>query len=302
MLDNSKTKLFPSTSSLRCRHQLLSPFLNFLMFPLYQFHIIYTTFRWNCQCKKMGDRLRLVVGVIGNAASVLLYTAPILTFSRVIKKKSTGEFSCVPYIIALLNCFLYTWYGLPVVSYRWENFPVVTINGLGMLLELCFILIYFWFASAKEKRKVAMLTVSAVVVFCITAITSAFAFHDHCHRKVLVGSVGLVASIAMYGSPLVVVKQVIKTKSVEFMPFYLSFFSFLASSLWMAYGLLSHDLFLASPNLVGSPLGIIQLVLYCKYWKKGIMREPHNWDIEKDDDKTKQQLQLTVTEDTNGKI
>lgn len=40
-------------------------------------------------------------------------------------------------------------------------------------------------------------------------------------------------------------RRVIETKSVEFMPFYLSFFSFLTSSLWMAYGLLSHDLVLA---------------------------------------------------------
>lgn len=74
-----------------------------------------------------------------------------LTFARVIKKKSTEKFSCVPYVLALFNCYLYTWYGLPVVSNQWENFPLITINGLGVLLELSFIIIYLWFASAKGK-------------------------------------------------------------------------------------------------------------------------------------------------------
>ncbi|KAF9671167.1 hypothetical protein SADUNF_Sadunf12G0019300 [Salix dunnii] len=202
----------------------------------------------------MGDTLRLAVGVMGNAASLLLYSAPILTFYRVIRKKSTEEFSCVPYIIALLNCLLYTWYGLPVI-------------------------------------KVAITVIPVILVFCITATISAFALHDRHHRKIFVGSVALAASVAMYGSPLVAVKKVIKTKSVEFMPFYLSFFSFLASSIWMTYGLLSHDLFLASPNLVGSPLGIVQLVLYCKYRKTGIMEEPDKWDLEKNEEKSKK-LQL----------
>lgn len=73
------------------------------------------------------------------------------TLARVIRRKKCEEYSCVPYIMALLNCFLYTWYGLPVVSYKWENFPVVTINGLGILLELSFILIYFYFASTSGK-------------------------------------------------------------------------------------------------------------------------------------------------------
>ncbi|KAJ4825509.1 hypothetical protein Tsubulata_050117 [Turnera subulata] len=95
-------------------------------------------------------------------------------------------------------------------------------------------------------------------------------------------------------------KQVIRTKSVEFMPFYLSLFSFLASALWMAYGLLSHDLFLAAPNLVGTPLGILQLVLYFKYRKTGIVEEPIKWDLEKNDDKAKQ-LQTITSEIANGK-
>lgn len=74
-----------------------------------------------------------------------------VTFRRVIKKKSTEEFSCIPYIIALLNCLLYTWYGLPVVSSKWENFPVVTVNGVGIILELAYVLIYFWYATPKGK-------------------------------------------------------------------------------------------------------------------------------------------------------
>lgn len=74
-----------------------------------------------------------------------------VTFKRVIRKKSTEEFSCIPYIIGLLNCLLYTWYGLPIVSCKWENFPIVTVNGVGILLELSYVLIYFWFASRKGK-------------------------------------------------------------------------------------------------------------------------------------------------------
>ncbi|GKV31292.1 hypothetical protein SLEP1_g39999 [Rubroshorea leprosula] len=249
----------------------------------------------------MGDRLRLAVGIMGNAASLLLYTSPILTFIRVIRKRSTEEFSCLPYIVALLNCLLYTWYGLPVVSCRWENVTLITINALGIIFEVSFILIYFWFASAKGKIKVATRATSVILVFCTAAVISAFVFHDHPHRKVFVGSVGLVASVAMYASPLVVVKQVIQTKSVEFMPLHLSFLSFIVSSLWLAYGLLGHDLFLASPNLVGSPLSIFQLVLYCKYRGRQIMEEPNECDLEQNDQEKSNQVMLATNNNFSGK-
>ncbi|XP_019054788.1 PREDICTED: bidirectional sugar transporter SWEET3-like [Nelumbo nucifera] len=206
--------------------------------------------------------MRFVVGILGNAASLLLYTAPILTFKRVIEKKSTQDFSCIPYIATLLNCLVYTWYGLPVVSHQWENLPVVTINGVGVLFEISFVLIYFWFSSTRERNIFCLIMLPAIIMFCSGMIVLTFALHDRHYRKAIVGGIGLLLSITMYGSPLVAVKQVIQTESVEFMPFYLSFFSFLTSSLWMAYGLLGHDLLLASPNLLGCPLGILQLLLY----------------------------------------
>ena len=49
-----------------------------------------------------------------------------------------------------------------------------------------------------------MITIPVILVSCVTAMISAFSVHDHYHRTALVGRVGLVASISMYGSPLVV--------------------------------------------------------------------------------------------------
>ncbi|ONK66419.1 uncharacterized protein A4U43_C06F7770 [Asparagus officinalis] len=234
----------------------------------------------------MGERMRFPVGILGNAASLFLYTAPILTFKRVIRKESTEEFSCIPYIIALLNCLLYTWFGMPVVSKGWENFTVATINGLGILLETSFIIIYVWFSSPKRKKLVILMVTVVIILFGATASVSCFVLHDHPHRKLFVGVVSLVASIAMYGSPLVAMRLVIKTKSVEFMPFYLSFFSFFASSLWMLYGLLGHEFFIAAPNFLGTPMGILQLVLYCMYKnKKQAYEEPNNVDVENNGEK-----------------
>ncbi|KAK7320874.1 hypothetical protein VNO77_30768 [Canavalia gladiata] len=229
----------------------------------------------------MAETLRMVVAVIGNVASVSLYAAPTVTFKRVIRKKSTEEFSCIPYIIALLNCLLFTWYGLPVISYKWENFPLVTVNGVGIAFELSYVLIYFWFSSAKGKVKVAMTAVPVLIVFGAIAVVSAFAFPDHRHRKLLVGSIGLGVSVAMYASPLVVMKKVIQTKSVEFMPLPLSLCSFLASVLWLTYGLLIRDIFVAGPSVIGTPLGILQLVLHCKYWKRKVIEEPNKVELHK---------------------
>ncbi|KAG6746676.1 hypothetical protein POTOM_049038 [Populus tomentosa] len=183
----------------------------------------------------MGDTLRLAVGVMGNAAALLLFSAPILTFSRVIRKKSTEEFSCVPYTIALLNCLLYT------------------CQRKGKLFELI--------CQIIGEKKVAITMIPVILVFCITAAISLLSFHDHHHRKIFVGSVALVTSVVMYGSPLVVVL----------------------------------------PNLVGIPLGILQLVLYCKYRKRGIKEESHKWDLEIRNEEKSKQLQLVINDSNNDK-
>ncbi|KAG2623852.1 hypothetical protein PVAP13_3KG084100 [Panicum virgatum] len=172
---------------------------------------------------------------------MLLYSAPILTFKRVIKEASVGEFSCIPYILTLFSCLTYSWYGFPIVSSGWKNLTVFLISSIGVIFEISFIGIYLWFAP-REKKKLVILIVSLfLAIFGMTILISCFIIHTHHIRKVFVGSIGVLSAMLMYSSPLVAVKQVVRTRSVEFMPFYLSLFSFLTSLIWMVYGLLGRD-------------------------------------------------------------
>eukprot|EP01018_Ginkgo_biloba_P028104 Gb_02874 [translate_table: standard] len=216
----------------------------------------------------MAYYVRFAVGILGNISSLLRYAVPIITFRRVIKNKSTEEFSAVPYVVTLLNCLLYTWYGLPLISHGSDNILVVTVNGIGVVLCCFFLCIYLIFAPPMAKRSVARMCVAVLVFFGTLVAVSLFVFHDKRRRKMVVGTVAVVVSVAMYGSPLSVIRLVIRTKSVEFMPFFLSFFTFVSSGMWLLYGVLGQDIFIVVPNLLGLPLGVAQLVMYFVYRNK----------------------------------
>ncbi|KAF8667026.1 hypothetical protein HU200_053197 [Digitaria exilis] len=220
--------------------------------------------------------VRVILGIIGCTVCMLLYSAPILTFKRVIKEASVGEFSCIPYILALFSCLTYSWYGFPVVSSGWTNLTVFLISSTGVLFEISFISIYLWFAP-REKKKLVILILSLVLaIFGMTILISILIIHTHHVRKVFVGSVGVLSAMLMYSSPLVAVKQVVRTRSVEFMPFSLSLFTFLTSLIWMIYGLLGRDPYIMSPNCVGCATGILQLVVYCIY--RRTKETPKTWN------------------------
>ncbi|PKI57472.1 hypothetical protein CRG98_022123 [Punica granatum] len=188
------------------------------------------------------DVLHFFFGIFGNATALFLFLAPTITFKRILSRRSTEDFSGIPYVMTLLNCLLSAWYGLPFVSPN--NLLVSTINGTGAAIESIYVLVFLIFAPKREKAKILGLLTFVIAVFSAVAFISLFALHGN-KRKLFCGFAATIFSIIMYASPLSIMRLVIRTKSVEFMPFFLSLFVFLCGTSWFIYGLLGRDPFVA---------------------------------------------------------
>ncbi|TKY56033.1 Bidirectional sugar transporter SWEET1 [Spatholobus suberectus] len=220
----------------------------------------------------MDNIAHFLFGIFGDFTGFCLFLAPVITFKRIVANRSTERFSGVPYPMTLLNCLLSAWYGLPFVSPH--NMLVTVINGTGAVMETIYVLIFVFFAPRREKVKVFGLFSFVVAVFSAVALVSMFALHGVA-RKNFCGFAAAIFSIIMYGSPLSIMRMVIRTKSVEFMPFFLSLFVFLCGTSWFIFGVLGRDPYVAVPNGVGSVLGTMQLILYFIYRdNKGDPRRP----------------------------
>ncbi|KAK4761523.1 hypothetical protein SAY87_029407 [Trapa incisa] len=165
-----------------------------------------------------------------------------------------------------MNCMAWVLYGVPWVTS--DSTLVVTINGSGTIIELVYVGFFLFFCCDRRKR-IRMLAVLAVELAFIAILSSLVLteVHTHNQRSKMVGIICILFSIMMYAAPLSLMKLVIKSKSVEYMPFFLSLASLANGLCWSVYALLRLNLFILVPNGIGSFFGLVQLILYATYYK-----------------------------------
>ncbi|KAF5740362.1 bidirectional sugar transporter SWEET6b [Tripterygium wilfordii] len=208
---------------------------------------------------------RNIVGIIGNVISFGLFLSPVPTFYNIFKNKNVEEFQPYPYIATVMNCLSWVFYGMPFVTP--DSVLVVTINGIGLVIELIYLSIFVIYDKEnKGRKKVGLGLLLEVIFLVIMVVITMVAFHGH-GRNIFVGVICDVFNIMMYTSPLLIAIKVVKTKSVKYMPFYLSLANFANGSIWTAYALIKLDPFLLTSNGVGSISGLLQLILYACYYR-----------------------------------
>ncbi|KAK4750543.1 hypothetical protein SAY87_004025 [Trapa incisa] len=211
------------------------------------------------------EAARNIVGIIGNVISFGLFLSPCPTFYKIIKNKSVEEFKEDPYLATVLNCIFWILYGMPFVHP--DSTLVVTINSVGLVLELIYLTIFFIYAPKKGRKKVMLCLLLEVIFTAVVATGVLLGLKTFTKRSLAFGVICDVFNIIMYASPLTVMKKVITTKSVKYMPFTLSLAGFLNACIWTAYALIKFDIYILISNGLGSLFGAAQLILYACYFR-----------------------------------
>ncbi|KAL6851949.1 hypothetical protein ACP4OV_020134 [Aristida adscensionis] len=203
-------------------------------------------------------------GLLGNIISFMTFMAPVPTFYRIYKSKSTEGFQSVPYVVALFSCMLWIYYALV----KTNEGLLITINAAGCVIETIYIVMYLVYAPKKSKLfTVKILMLLNVGIFGLILLGTLFLFAG-ARRVVALGWVCVGFSISVFVAPLSIIKRVIQTRSVEYMPFSLSLSLTLSAVVWFLYGLLIKDKYVALPNVLGFTFGVVQMALYMFYMNK----------------------------------
>jgi len=198
------------------------------------------------------------VGWLAVPAQVMLFVSPFEACFKIYKAKAVGGFSVFPYYTTIVNATIWIMYAVA----KGDMKQVLLVNCIGWCCAVFSIAVFQQFSAKKADFVLKVIAASGV---CAAAYSLSIALSAHVSQMDTLGSIGIATSAVMYGGPLAVAADVIRTESVEFLPLMPSVFAFVATSLWTSYAILKGDPFVLLANGPGLLLATFQLMLYKAY-------------------------------------
>ena len=211
------------------------------------------------------DIVKTIFGWVGTALSSYFFFAPIVPVINIIKGKL--KIKDAPYIllfISLLNCLMYTDYGLLK-----NDFAVYLTNIIGggfTLIWLTTVVIFL----AKKEIVFTVLYIFALIIGFI-AVTLVFYFFVPAD---VTGNIVMAIGILVFASPLEKLYRVIKTYEYQLIPIFSTLGAFCTSLCWTMYGIYQKDYKIYAPNVGGLALAITQIIIYLIYYFKSKNKLP----------------------------
>jgi len=135
-----------------------------------------------------------VFGWVGTALALFFFISPCTLMWQLIK--GTKKIQDIPWMILIANsanCILWTAYGAPQGT---EKTQVWVCNGIGTLINLIYMIIYF--IHLVEKKPLLSIGVSILITGITVGIF--FIFYEFVNFEAT-GKVAMIFNIIMYAAP-----------------------------------------------------------------------------------------------------
>ncbi|KAK4752989.1 hypothetical protein SAY87_021787 [Trapa incisa] len=233
--------------------------------------------------------LAFAFGLMGNIIGFITFLAPLPTFYHIYKRRSARGFQSIPYAVSLMSATILLYYG----SLK-KDMLLISINSFGCFISMAYVGSYLAYATRNGRWLTVKLVLGMNVLgFGAIFLSTTLVGHKLSPKTQIeaLGWICMVFSICVFAAPLGIMRKVIRTRNVEYMPFSLSAFLTVGAVVWFCYGFFRRDFFIAVrsnfssqttignslglgdniffilqvPNILGFLLGMIQMGLYFFY-------------------------------------
>nr|XP_010943755.1 bidirectional sugar transporter SWEET13 isoform X2 [Elaeis guineensis] len=142
-----------------------------------------------------------IIGVLGNVISFLVYLAPVPTFYKVYRKRSTGGFQSVPYLVALFSAMLWIFYAFV----KTNSVLLVTINLIGCAIETIYIVMYLAYAPRPARIFTAKIILLLNVGLFSLILLSTLLLPKGSNRLKVLGWICMCFSASVFAAPLSII-------------------------------------------------------------------------------------------------
>eukprot|EP00929_Paragymnodinium_shiwhaense_P007813 TRINITY_DN11170_c0_g1_i4.p1 TRINITY_DN11170_c0_g1~~TRINITY_DN11170_c0_g1_i4.p1 ORF type:complete len:181 (-),score=11.83 TRINITY_DN11170_c0_g1_i4:227-769(-) len=158
--------------------------------------------------------LQNIMGPVGATLACLMFLSSVDVLSRIVRKRSVGEYSYFPYLVQVCNCALwvfYCWADYQGGKMFWPLF----CNSFGCMMATTSLLTYFVFCTNEQKRSMtwSLGLLVAVGIFGVWVMND-----DTGLGSWAVGNACLVINMIMYYGPCAGIGHALATQSTEYMP------------------------------------------------------------------------------------
>ena len=183
--------------------------------------------------------------------------------NRLVQVKKYNEYL---FTIIFFNCLSWMLYGIVT-----KDFLIYLSCVTSLFFDFGFIQLLYKYAEPNVIFHLEILSGIFTLYFIIIVYLLNYTQIDF--NKILfpiIGTVSMLSSISTNFSPLIIINQVIKTKSNELIYLPQALIGCVNLSCWLAYGLLLNDIYQIITNSLGLTMCVCQLIIYFLYRKKNI--------------------------------